>query len=108
MTDAFLERFAHGNSYKRRQVRTTIADALGNQTNPDELWAALEQLGETSKPVTANTLQFAFSKIRGTYQQHDNVIALASGQPLPGPDTNLAGWGAVAASLANHSTEDSA
>ena len=28
-----------------------------------------------------------------------NVIALASGQPLPGPDTNLAGWAAVAASF---------
>jgi hypothetical protein len=28
-----------------------------------------------------------------------NVIALASGQRLPGPDTNLAGWAAVAASF---------
>jgi hypothetical protein len=35
-----------------------------------------------------------------------NVIALASGQPLPGPDTNLAGWAAVAASF--DSSEDSA
>lgn len=34
-----------------------------------------------------------------------NVIALASGQPLPGPDTNLAGWAAVAASF---DTEDTA
>ncbi|MEN6527275.1 MAG: hypothetical protein ABFD65_12385 [Candidatus Polarisedimenticolia bacterium] len=34
-----------------------------------------------------------------------NVIALASGQPLPGPDTNLAGWAAVAASF---DSEDSA
>ncbi|GGV46147.1 HNH endonuclease [Streptomyces spectabilis] len=64
MTDRFLECYARGNSYRRRQVRTTIADALANETNPDELWSALEQLGETSKPVTANTLQFAFSKIR--------------------------------------------
>lgn len=37
-----------------------------------------------------------------------NVIALASGQPLPGTDTNLAGWGAVAASLATFDSEDSA
>lgn len=99
MTDAFLNQYARGNSYKRRQIRPVIADALSNDTDPDELWAALEQLGETSKPVTANTLQFAFSKIRGTYQQNDNVIALASGQPLPGPDANLAGWAAVAASF---------
>lgn len=104
MTDSFLDRYARGNSYKRRQVRQTVADALANETNPSELWRALEQLGETSKPVTANTLQFAFSKIRGNYQP-SNVIALASGQPLPGPDTNLAGWAAVAASF---DSEDSA
>lgn len=110
MTDAFLNEYARGNSYKRRQIRPVIADALSNDTDPDELWAALEQLGKTSKPVTANTLQFAFSKIRGTYQQHDNVIELASGQPLPGTDTNLAGWGAVAASFVGYDTdsEDSA
>lgn len=109
MTDAFLNEYARGNSYKRRQIRPVIADALSNDTDPDELWAALEQLGKTSKPVTANTLQFAFSKIRGTYQ-HGNVIELTSGQPLPGTDTNLAGWGAVAASLAGYETnsEDSA
>lgn len=43
-------------------------------------------------------------------QRASNVIALASGQPLPGTDTNLAGWGAVAASLADYDThsEDSA
>lgn len=34
-----------------------------------------------------------------------NVIGLVSGQPLPGPDTNLAGWAAVAASF---DSEDSA
>ncbi|MEV0556294.1 HNH endonuclease signature motif containing protein [Streptomyces sp. NPDC050597] len=107
MTDAFLERFARGNSYKRRQVRTVIADALANDTDSSELWRAIERLGETSKPVTANTLQFAFSDIRKN-TQHNNVIALASGQPLPGPDTNLAGWGAVAASLATFDSEDSA
>ncbi|MFJ6566565.1 HNH endonuclease [Streptomyces sp. NPDC091292] len=104
MTDAFLERFARGNSYKRRQVRTTIADALANDTDSSELWRALEQLGETSKPVTANTLQFAFSKIRN-HAGASNVIALPSGPHLPGPDTNLAGWAAVAASF---DSEDSA
>jgi hypothetical protein len=43
-------------------------------------------------------------------RQPSNVIALASGQPLPGTDANLAGWGAVAASLAGYdtTTEDSA
>lgn len=107
MADAFLERYGRGNSYRRRQVRTTIADALGNETDPNELWDALEQLGNTSSPVSANALQFAFSKIRRA-SQAATVVDIASGQPLPGADTNLAGWGAVAASLANYSTEDSA
>lgn len=101
MTDAFLNRYARGNSYKRRQVRQTIADALANDTDSSELWRALEQLGETSKPVTANTLQFAFSKIRGAYQP-SNVIALPgqTGTPLAGTDAKVAGWAAVAAQLA--------
>lgn len=104
MTDAFLERYARGNSYKRRQVRPTIADALANDTDPNELWRALEQLGETSKPVTANTLQFAFSKIRGAYQP-GVVVDFPSGQQLTGTDATVAGWGAVADSF---DTEDSA
>ncbi|MGW2223868.1 HNH endonuclease [Streptomyces formicae] len=104
MTDAFLERYARGNSYRRRQIRTVIADALANGTDSSELWRALEQLGETSKPVTANTLQFAFSKIRNPAGA-SNVIALASGQPLPGTDTTVSGWAAVAASF---DSEDSA
>jgi hypothetical protein len=64
MTDAFLDRFRTGNAYSRRQVRTVIADTLTNGTNPDELWSALERLGDTSKPVTAGTLQFVFSELR--------------------------------------------
>jgi hypothetical protein len=64
MTDAFLDRYARGNAYGRRQVRRTIADALANGTDPDELWKALLRLGEISKPVSAGTLQFAFAEIR--------------------------------------------
>ena len=51
----------------------------------------MEQLGETSKPVTANTLQFAFSKIRGNYLP-GNVIALPGQQPLTGTDARVYGW----------------
>jgi hypothetical protein len=98
MTDAFLERFARGNSYKRRQVRTTIADALANDTDPDELWRAIERLGSLSKPVSAGTLQFAFSEIRQA-QNASNVIALPSGQTLTGTDAKVAGWLALAEQL---------
>ncbi|MGW3427997.1 HNH endonuclease [Streptomyces melanosporofaciens] len=73
MTDAFLERFKAGNAYGQRQVRRTIADTLDNGTDPDELWAALLRLGETSKPVSAGTLQFAFSEIR---KPTDNVVQM--------------------------------
>lgn len=85
MADAFLERFARGNSYKRRQVRTTIADALANQADPDELWAAIQRLGETSKPVSAGTLQFAFADIRKAATSAD-VIPFAARQQQQSDD----------------------
>jgi hypothetical protein len=107
MTDAFLDRHLSGNAYNRRQVRKVIADTLTNGTDSGELWRALERLGSLSKPISAGTLQFAFSEIRQA-SQPSNVIALASGQPLPGTDSNLAGWGAVAESLAHFDSEDSA
>jgi hypothetical protein len=91
MTDDFLTRFGRGNSYRRRQIRNTIADTLANQANPDELWRALERLGETSKPVTPNTLQFAFSDIRKSAAA-TNVIQLPTGQQLTGTDARVHGW----------------
>ncbi|MFD5940223.1 HNH endonuclease [Streptomyces griseus] len=95
MTDAFLERYKAGNAYSARQIRRVIADTLANSTDPDELWAALERLGASSKPVTNGTLQFAFAEIR---KQHNpsNVIALASGQTLSGTDATVDGWMALA------------
>jgi 5-methylcytosine-specific restriction endonuclease McrA len=95
MTDAFLERYRSGNAYTQRQVRKVIADALTNGTTPDELWKALERLGSLSKPITANTLQFAFSELRQA-QQASNVIALPNGQQLTGTDARVAGWLALA------------
>ncbi|MET7975798.1 hypothetical protein ABZW44_22685 [Streptomyces mirabilis] len=74
MADTFMERFRRGNSYRRYQVRQTIAVALENDTDPDELWSAMARLGGLSKPVTANTLQFALSEIR--QQQADNVVQM--------------------------------
>ncbi|MCW7941630.1 hypothetical protein AAW14_06170 [Streptomyces hygroscopicus] len=99
MTDAFLERYLPGNAYNKRQVRKVIADTLANGTDSGELWRALERLGSLSKPVSAGTLQFAFSEIRQA-QNASNVIALSSGQPLSGTDAKVAGWAAIAAQLA--------
>ncbi|MEU1497341.1 HNH endonuclease signature motif containing protein [Streptomyces sp. NPDC005732] len=98
MTDAFLDRYARGNAYNARQVRKVIADTLANGTASDELWRALERLGSLSKPVSAGTLQFAFSELRQA-QNASNVIALPSGQTLTGTDAKVAGWMAVAEQL---------
>lgn len=93
MTDAFLERYRAGNAYSQRQVRKVIADALENGTDSGELWKALERLGSLSKPVSAGTLQFAFSELR---KPLSNVIALPNGQQLSGTDATVAGWAALA------------
>ncbi|GFE27556.1 hypothetical protein Sliba_80090 [Streptomyces nigrescens] len=82
MTDAFLERYARGNAYNKRQVRKVIADTLTNGTDSSELWQALERLGSLSKPVSAGTLQFAFSELRQT-QNPSNVIAQQAGNSVP-------------------------
>ncbi|MFF3928190.1 HNH endonuclease [Streptomyces hirsutus] len=104
MTDAFLERYRAGNAYNQRQVRKVIADTLANGTDSGELWKALERLGSLSKPVSAGTLQFAFSEIRQA-QNASNVITLHNGQTLTGTDAKVAGWAAIAASFDD---EDSA
>jgi hypothetical protein len=96
MTDAFLDRYRTGNAYSQRQVRKVIAETLANGTDSTELWKALERLGSLSKPVSAGTLQFAFSEIR---KPVGNVIDLTSGQPLSGTDAKVAGWAALAAQL---------
>jgi hypothetical protein len=90
MTDAFLDRYRTGNAYNQRQVRKVIADALGNGTDSSELWTALERLGSLSKPISAGTLQFAFSELR----RPSNVIALPGqpGAPLTGTDARVYGW----------------
>ncbi|MYX67296.1 5-methylcytosine-specific restriction endonuclease McrA [Streptomyces sp. KhCrAH-43] len=103
MTDAFLDRYKAGNAYNQRQVRKVIADALANGTDSAELWKALERLGSLSKPVSAGTLQFAFSELRQP-SSSSNVIALSSGQPLAGTDAKVAGWAAIAAKYTNGAT----
>ncbi len=74
MTDTFLERYARGNAYSQRQVRKVVADTLANGTDADELWQALDRLGSLSKPVSAGTLQFAFSELRR--MRPDNVVQM--------------------------------
>ena len=64
----------------RTSVGRSIADALGNGIDHTELRAALGRLGDTSKPVTGGTLQFALADIRKPTAGAD-VIPLAASRP---------------------------
>lgn len=89
------EQYGRTTAQGKRTIRRAIDDALRNGIDPDELWLALDRIGELSKPITGGTLQFAFSEIR----KANNVIALPSGQTLTGTDAKVAGWAAIANQL---------
>ncbi|WHM36292.1 mucin-2 [Streptomyces sp. BPTC-684] len=76
---AWWTRFGRGTAQGRTSVRRAIEDALGNGIEPRELWAALDRLGATSKPVTGGTLQFALADLRKTTTPGAAVIPLAAG-----------------------------
>ncbi|MFD8005721.1 mucin-2 [Streptomyces mirabilis] len=76
---AWWARYGRGTAQGKASVRRAIDDALGNGIVPRELWAALDRLGATSKPVTGGTLQFALADIRKTPARGADVIPLAAG-----------------------------
>lgn len=80
MTEDWWQQYGRRTAQTKRTIRQAIADALANGIDPDELHAALGRLGETSKPITGGTLQFALADIRNS--RPSNVIALP-GQPRP-------------------------
>lgn len=79
MFDAWWTRYGRGTAQGKASIRRAIEDALGNGIAPQELWAALDRLGATSKPVTGGTLQFALADLRKTTQTGADVIPLAAG-----------------------------
>lgn len=111
MLTAWWEKYGSRTAQRRRTILDAIEDALRNGLDPDELWRALERLGETSKPVTGGTLTFALSDIRKTATTSEPVqsallLALPGGgesttsqQPLRGSDANFAGHAALTAQL---------
>ncbi|MDX3520759.1 hypothetical protein [Streptomyces scabiei] len=85
-----------------KQIKKLLED---DRIDPDDIRRGLAKWmakgsAPSSIPSFVNEAMNAAPAYSGS-----NVIALASGQPLPGPDTNLAGWAAVAASF---DSEDSA
>ncbi|QKN87684.1 hypothetical protein SEA_CUMBERBATCH_42 [Streptomyces phage Cumberbatch] len=67
-------RYGRGTAQSRHTIRRAITDALANGLDPQTLAAALDRLGQTSKPVTGGTLQFALSELR---------------RPAPGPGADV-------------------
>jgi hypothetical protein len=84
-----------------KQIKTLLEDGI----NPDDIRRGLAKwMAKGSAPSAIPSFVNEAMNAAPSWQP-SNVIALASGQPLPGPDTNLAGWAAVAASF---DSEDSA
>ncbi|WP_073782077.1 hypothetical protein [Streptomyces sp. CB01580] len=76
-------RYGRGTAQSRHTIRRAITDALGNGLDPQTLAAALDRLGQTSKPVTGGTLQFALSELRRPAPGAD-VIPLDPNAPRKG------------------------
>lgn len=84
-----------------KQIKTLLEDGI----DPDDIRRGLAKwMAKGSAPSAIPSFVNEAMNAAPSWQP-SNVIALASGQPLPGPDTNLAGWAAVAASF---DSEDSA
>ncbi|MFF1684641.1 hypothetical protein [Streptomyces sp. NPDC058254] len=85
------------------QTSKQIKKLLDEGIDPDDIRRGLAKwMAKGSAPsAIPSFVNEAMNGSTGT----SNVYALSSGQPLPGPDTNLAGWAAVAASF---DSEDSA
>ncbi|MEU8989994.1 mucin-2 [Streptomyces sp. NPDC048558] len=77
--DAWWTRYGRGTAQGKASIRRAIGDALGNGIGQRELWAALDRLGATAKPITGGTLQFALADIRKAPAAGTNVIPLAAG-----------------------------
>lgn len=65
LTEEWWAKYGRRVAQTKRTIRQAVADALSNGIEANELRQALERLGETSKPVTGGTLQFALADVRG-------------------------------------------
>ncbi|MWA12588.1 mucin-2 [Streptomyces sp. BA2] len=81
MFTAWWAKYGRGTAQGKASIRRAVEEALGNGIAPPELWAALDRLGATSKPVTGGTLQFALADIRKDPAPGADVIPLAAARP---------------------------
>ncbi|WP_430479338.1 mucin-2 [Streptomyces sp. P11-1] len=106
LVDEWWSSYGRGTAQPRKAVHRAVEDALGNGLAPELLAAALDRLGQTSKPVTGGTLQFALSDLRrpaaGTGAA---VIPLHPDAPRPlGRAAQAAAW--MAAAVQNDPQEE--
>ncbi|MER7726421.1 mucin-2 [Streptomyces sp. NPDC096323] len=80
LVEAWWTTYGRGTAQSRTTVRRAVEDALANGLDAQLLAAAMDRLGQTSKPVTGGTLQFALSDIRRTSPGAD-VIPLDPNAP---------------------------
>lgn len=106
MLAAWWEKFGRHTAQSKKTARAAIAQALDNGLDSHELWAALLRLGDTSKPITGGTLQFALSDVRKSAAM-SNVIHLPTGQTLVGGDARFAAHAALTAQLAAEEARES-
>ncbi|MFI8817486.1 MULTISPECIES: mucin-2 [unclassified Streptomyces] len=64
LVEEWWSSYGRGTAQSRKTVARAVEDALGNGLDASLLAAAMDRLGQTSKPVTGGTLQFALSEIR--------------------------------------------
>lgn len=101
--DGWWERYGHRTAQGKRTVHAAITEALDNGLDPNELWDALVRLGDTSKPVTGGTLQFALSDVRKTTEA--KVVALRPNPKTIRNQNARAGYDAIAQEFAAGSNE---
>lgn len=81
------------------RVGKQIKKLLGDDIDPDDIRRGMAKW-MTKGADPSSIPSFVNQAMNATpAQPAGNVFDLTSGQPLPGTDTNLAGWAAVAASL---------
>lgn len=96
LIEAWWSQYGRGTAQSRTTVRRAVEDALANGLDAQLLAAAMDRLGQTSKPITGGTLQFALSDIRRASAGAD-VIPLDPNAPRRlGRAAQAAAWMAVA------------
>ncbi|MFD5057405.1 mucin-2 [Streptomyces sp. NPDC058394] len=97
--ETWWARYGRGTAQGKASIRRAIEDAVGNGINPAELEPALDRLGQTSKPVTGGTLQFALSEIRRPAAGADVIPLDPSAPRRLGRAAQAAAWYAQGAGI---------